>query len=78
MEFSVYKIEPSKSCYRGSALVAAESAASANKFIDDFIKRDEHNECDSWGYDHVKEDDKIDYLFSTVAGIIDYGIWYCG
>ena len=78
MEFPVYKIEPSQSCYRGSALVAAKSAASANEFIDDFIRRDGQNKRDSWGYAYVTEDDKIDYLFSTVTGIIDYGIQYCG
>ena len=78
MEFPVYKIEPNQSCYRGSALVAAESAASANEFIDDFIKRDKQNKRDSWGYAYVTEDDKIDYLFSTVTGIIDYGIQYYG
>ena len=78
MQFSVYKISPSKGCYTGNALVAANNAIEANKFIDSFKEHDEHNECDSWGYGYVTEDEKIDNVFSTVDGILDYGIWYKG
>jgi hypothetical protein len=78
MEFPVYKISPNQGCYMGNALVAASNAAEANEFIDSFKEHDKHNDCDSWGYGHVDEDDRIDCLFSTVTGIIDYGIWYRG
>ena len=78
MQFPVYKITPNQGCYSGMALVAANTAAEANEFIDSFKEHDTKNVNDSWGYGCVDEDDKIDYLFSTVTGIIDYGIWYRG
>ena len=78
MQFSVYKISPNQGCYMGNALVAANNAIEANEFIDSFKEHDKHNDSDSWGYGYVDEDDKIDCLFSTVTGIIDYGIWYRG
>ena len=78
MQFPVYKIEPNQNCYCGTALIVAESVDQANNFIDDFIRSDRYNKYDSWGYGYVIEDNRIDCLFSTVTGILDYGIWYKG
>ena len=77
-QYSVYKIEPSYYCYRGFSLVAAKSVKEANEYIKNFQEIDKDNSCDSWGYSFVNEFDKIDYLFSTQEGIIEYGIYYTG
>lgn len=75
--FKVYKVT-SGACYTGYALVAANSAEEANKHIATFKNSDKDNTCDSWGYDKVYEDDRIEHLFSDEEGIIDYGISYSG
>ncbi len=77
MQFPVYKVS-SKIYYGGSALVAAHSAEEANEFIDAFKEVDKNNSADSWGYDYVDEDDKLDYIFATCTGILDHGIYYTG
>lgn len=77
MQFPIYKVG-SKIHYSGSALVAANSAEEANEFIDAFKSIDKKNESDSWGYDYVTENDKMDYIFATCTGILDYGIYYIG
>ena len=66
MKCKVYIIN-SNTGYQGNALVAAESADEANKFIDDF---------DSWGYCHVNEGDAIEDVYAERKGILYYGIYY--
>ena len=75
--YNIYEIYPSKSCYRGISLVAAETVKQANEFISEFIKSDPHNDKDSWGYDYV-DDSPLEHLFSDEPGIIKYGIYYNG
>lgn len=77
MEYKVYIID-SDACYGGKALVAAESAEEANKFIDDFVRYDSHNHGDSWGYCHVDESDVIEDVYAKRKGILYYGIYYTG
>lgn len=77
MQFPIYKVN-SKVNYGGSALIAAESAAIANKFIEQFQEVDKENVQDSQGYLRVTENDKVDYAFGTIQGILDYGIYYVG
>lgn len=77
MAFPLYKVS-AKIHYAGVALIAAESAEVANEFIRQFQEVDNENVCNSWGYDTVTEDDKLDYAFGTLQGIIDYGIFYTG
>lgn len=77
MEYKVYIVD-SGAYYGGKALVAAESAEEANKFIDDFVHRDSHNHGDSWGYCHVDEGDSIEEVYAKEKGILYYGIYYTG
>ena len=77
MKYKVYAID-SEGYYRGNALVAADSADEANKFIDDFVDRDPHNHSDSWGYCHVDEDDVVEGVYAEQKGILYYGIHYSG
>ena len=77
MEYKVYVVDP-RAYYGGKALVAAESAEEANKFIDDFVHRDSHNHGDSWGYCHVYEGDSIEEVYAKQKGILYYGIYYTG
>lgn len=58
--------------------VAADSAVQANEIIDDFIRQDNSNVLDSWGYNHVGECDCVGHLYSDELGIILYGIHYTG
>lgn len=74
-QYKVYKISPSD-YYNGSSLVAAESAEEANEFIKSF--KEANNDCNSLGYSFVDEDDVLDYVRSSVTGIIDYGRNYIG
>lgn len=79
---NIYKIDPLV-CYNGVGLIAANSAEEANSIIDAFVLSDPHNKSDSWGYSHVYEDDKIDYIttnedWGDKPGIILYGIFYSG
>lgn len=74
-QYKVYKISPSGN-YSGSSLVAAKSPDSANEFIKAFKEVDKNNNCNSLGYSFVDEDDVLDYVRSSVTGIIDYGINY--
>lgn len=76
--YNIYEIYPSKSCYRGISLVAAETVEQANEFINEFIKSDPDNYEDSWGYSYVDGDDLLEHLFSDEPGIIKYGIYYYG
>lgn len=48
MKYKVYIVD-SDAYYLGKAIVAAESADEANKFIDDFVHNDSHNPSGSWG-----------------------------
>lgn len=73
----VYLVEP-KYSYDGKELVAADSAVQANEIIDDFIRQDNSNVLDSWGYNHVGECDCVEHLYSDELGIILYGIHYTG
>ena len=73
----VYLVEPKQS-YEGKGLVAADSAVQANEIIDDFIRQDNSNVLDSWGYNHVGECDCVGHLYSDELGIILYGIHYTG
>jgi len=75
--FKVYKVD-SKAYYTGYALVGAHSAEEANEYINDFKTFDSHNDSDSWGYEFVTEDDKLDCIHATSAGILEYGIHYMG
>ena len=59
----VYLVEP-KYSYDGKGLVAADSAVQANEIIDDFIRLDNSNVLDSWGYNHVGECDCVEHLYS--------------
>lgn len=45
--YNVYEIYPSRSCYSGTVLVAAETVEQANEFILKFKKEDSLNRCDS-------------------------------
>lgn len=74
-QYKVYKISPFGS-YSGNSLVAAESAKEANEFIKSFKRVDKENNNNSFGYSFVDEDDVLDYVRSSVIGIIDYGITY--
>lgn len=73
----VYLVEP-RCGYDGKGLVAADSAIQANEIIDDFVRRDNDNVLDSWGYNRVGEYDRIEHLYSDKTGIILYGIHYTG
>ena len=73
----VYLVEP-KYSYDGKGLVAADSAVQANEIIDDFIRQDNSNVLDSWGYNHVGKCDCVEHLYSDEIGIILYGIHYTG
>jgi hypothetical protein len=77
MNYKVYIID-SDAYYHGKALVAAESADEANKFIDDFVHNDPHNHGDSWGYCHVDEGDAVEDVYAERKGILYYGIHYGG
>lgn len=77
MKYKVYVID-SDAYYHGKAIVAAESAEEANKFIDDFVHNDPHNQSDSWGYSHVDEDDAVEDVYAERKGILYYGIHYSG
>ena len=78
MQFPVYKIFP-LAHYGGSALVAANSAEEANEFIDSFREVDKNNSANSWGYEHVTEEgNRLDYIYASYTGILDYGIYYSG
>lgn len=77
-KYKVYKIE-SEGCYSGYSLVAAETPMEAERYIKDFKERDNHNECDSFGYyDKITEENQIEGLWAEEPGIIHYGILYCG
>lgn len=75
MKLNVYKILPTPE-YRGYALVAAENEKQANDLIHEFQVQDEFNQYDSNGYCDVRKDDVIPGLYATIAGILDYGIYY--
>ena len=78
MQFPVYKIFPNAH-YGGSALVAAETAEQANEFIKSFQDHDAGNKQDSRGYEFVTEEgNKLDYVYASMQGILDYGIYYNG
>ena len=77
MKYKVYVID-SEAYYAGKSFVAAESADEANKFIDEFVKEDSHNNSDSWGYSHVDEYDALEDIYSERKGIIYRGIYYTG
>ena len=78
LKYPVYKIFP-EPLYGGSALVAAQDAEEANEFIRDFKKYDLDNARDSKGYEEVTElCNRVDYIYATCAGILDYGIYYTG
>ena len=76
----MYKVYVSRSaCYYGGiSLIAANSAAEANKTIDLFKEVDIGNKCDSWGYTSVDEDDILEGVYSEKDGIICSGIYYTG
>lgn len=77
MKYKVFIID-SEAYYSGKSIVAAESAEEANKFIDEFISNDPHNNSDSWGYSHVDEGDVLSDIYSEAKGIVYYGIHYTG
>lgn len=77
MKYKVYQINP-LSCYRGYALIAAETADEANAFIMDFQEHDKNNRMDSWGYDKVDESDVIDGIWAEDKGFVNYKIYYSG
>jgi hypothetical protein len=76
-KYKVYKMSTSGP-YSGSALIAANDAEEANKYIDDFIARDKDNKLNSYSYHHVDEDDCIECLSSDESGIVENDIWYIG
>lgn len=76
-KYKVYKVSP-KMHYSGFALIGAHSAEEANRYIDHFLEMDLHNDLDSWGYDHVDEDDVIDDLWAEKNGFILTEIYYIG
>jgi hypothetical protein len=67
--YKVYRMDAEGEA-RGSALIAANSAEEANKFIRVFINSDTNNECYSKSYTFVSEKDCIDGLHSDITGII--------
>ena len=73
--FNVYEISSAYD-YHGYSLVAAESAGQANAFIEEFKKSDPDNVYDSFGYNFVDESDKIQDIYSDIAGFITYRIYY--
>ena len=75
--FKVYKVD-AKMCYDGYALIGAHNAAEANEYINEFKEFDNMNKMDSWGYEFVTEDDVMECINATCAGILDYGIHYMG
>lgn len=76
-EYKVYA-SSAKCAYTGYSLVAAESATRANEIIQEFQDDDPNNNCDSWGYGKVSEEDVIESLHSYEEGIIYHGIMYSG
>ena len=56
--------------------MAAKSASQANTFIEEFKKSDPDNVYDSFGYNFVDESDKIQDIYSDIAGFITYRIYY--
>ena len=76
----MYKVYVSRSgCYYGGiSLIAANSAAEANRTIDLFKQVDVGNKCDSWGYTSVEEYDVLEGVYSENSGIIYSGIYYTG
>lgn len=76
----MYKVYVSRSgCYYGGiSLIAANSAAEANRTIDLFKQVDVGNKCDSWGYTSVEEYDILEGVYSENSGIIYKGIYYTG
>lgn len=75
--FKVYEVT-SGCCYSGIALVAANSADEANKFIRHFKSWDTDNKGNSYGHDFVTENDVIEGLFAEQDGYIYDGIIYTG
>ena len=73
--FNVYEIS-SAFDYHGYSLVAAKSASQANTFIEEFKKSDPDNVYDSFGYNFVDESDKIQDIYSDIAGFIIHRIYY--
>lgn len=77
MKYNVYEV--SSSCnYSGFALIAAENATEANKFIQEFKDEDKDNYYNSYGYEFVKEYDVIEDIFAERKGFITHGISYSG
>lgn len=77
--YNIYEIYPSRNCYSGTALVAAESIEQANEFILNFKRGDSNNNTNSWGYSYIDDDElPVEHLFSDEPGIIKYGIYYDG
>lgn len=75
--FKVYEVT-SGCCYSGIALVAANSAEEANKFIHSFKACDTDNMGNSYGHEFVTEDDVIEGLFAEQDGYILDRIYYTG
>ena len=74
-KYNVYQI-PSGINYGGLSLVAAESAIQANKFIREFKESDIKNINNSFGYDYITENYKLDNIYADKAGIIYKGIYH--
>ena len=77
MKYKVYRVDP-RNCYRGYALIAAETADEANAFIKAFQEDDKNNRMDSWGYDKVDESDVIDGIWAENKGFVNEEIYYYG
>lgn len=77
MKCNVYEV--SSGChYSGFALIAAENAKEANKFIQEFKDEDKDNYYNSYGYEFVEEYDVIEDVFAERKGFITHGIRYSG
>lgn len=71
--YHVYIVEPTGG-YSGCSLVAAESAECARSVLEEF-----ENRMNSRGYSSlIREDDRIEDVYSCRKGVLKYGIFYYG
>lgn len=77
-KYNVYLINPSLGCYSGVSVVAGETSDEANEFIMNFKEDDKTNDFDSFGYDFVTEEDRMEFVYAEEKGILLWGIYYSG